>query len=221
MLESLGQYLIDNYMANLRKELVVSGLCGANLAQVLAESHTHLIEAMETANPQNGLEAERVIREFGSSKLLAKRLSKEYRRKSAQRFLVWPPVVVMITMILMRCGRIENGLREGKQSLALARFRSLFLRTVSLNLLLSAVIEPQSIMSCVGTLTPILVDPMRLALTASSNSYLTLIPGVITLKPPIRKDCCGLVCINEPISSCSLNYPSHGPNRIMRLMWNR
>ena len=103
MLESLGQYLIDNYMANLRKELVVSGLCGANLAQVLAESHTHLIEAMETANPQNGLEAERVIREFGSSKLLAKRLSKEYRRKSAQRFLVWPPVVVMITMILMRC----------------------------------------------------------------------------------------------------------------------
>ena len=96
MPESLSQYLVDKYIAALRRELVVRGISGERMQQVSTESEAHLTEAIEAIGPESGVDIEQVIHQFGSPTTLADQLSKQDLQASATHRYLWPAAVVAV-----------------------------------------------------------------------------------------------------------------------------
>ncbi len=94
MLETVDQHLIQQYEAELKAELAIQGLSAKQQEETLAEALDHLHEAMEAANPETAEDVKCVISQFGSAKLLAKRLASEHARAASRRRFLWPAVSI-------------------------------------------------------------------------------------------------------------------------------
>jgi hypothetical protein len=91
MVERVDSYLIDGYVAELRKELVVYGLDEAVGSETLNETRQHLQEAVEQAEPERADDVKALLKQFGSPRAMAKALARESMARRKGRFL-WPCV---------------------------------------------------------------------------------------------------------------------------------
>jgi hypothetical protein len=96
MLDGIIREVVDRYVADLRKELVVCNIKGEKLEAILAETETHLREAMEAAKPQSLKEMQKVLDEFGPAARMAEKLAAEYVRETSKRRYLWPAGIVVL-----------------------------------------------------------------------------------------------------------------------------
>jgi hypothetical protein len=102
MLETLDNYLVKRYVADLKRELQIQGLNEKRLTEVLTEAQAHIEDAMEAAQPQSVEEIERVLAQFGDAKSMAKSLTSEYARQSSARPYIWPAAFFVVALFLFR-----------------------------------------------------------------------------------------------------------------------
>lgn len=114
MLESLDSYLVRRYLAELRKELVVGGIHGDRLGQVLAEAQVHLEESMAVAAPQSEQDVIRVIHQFGAAKAMARNLAAEVDRAASMRWHLWPAGFLVVAFAIFVSDVLNFTLFRGK-----------------------------------------------------------------------------------------------------------
>jgi|GEM_PF-2764599 len=100
MLESIDTYLVKQYLAELKRELVIRSVLGARLEHVMAEVADHLAEAMEAAVPDSEEEVVRVIRQFGDPKRMATQLSAAYEQPESKRRFLWPLAFLIVAFVV-------------------------------------------------------------------------------------------------------------------------
>lgn len=98
MLETVDSYLIDGYLAELRKELTVYGLDEAVRTETLNEARQHLEEAVEQAEPERAEDVQALLKQFGSPRAMAKALAREASVRRKGRFL-WPCVGLAVLQL--------------------------------------------------------------------------------------------------------------------------